>query len=124
MTGLRTFGEIAIGVLFAIGAVFNTVYTLRNSDEFYGGFAEGAWLKPARWFVDDVVIPNATVFTVLLILFQIAVAVLILTRGDLVTAALVAGATFAVLAALASNLGGTVGNLSLAAIQIALALAR
>ena len=124
MNGVRTAGEIGVGVLYAVGAIFNTAYTLRNGDEFYGSFAEGAWFRPARWFVNEVVLPNATIFTVLLIVFQVAVAVLILSRGDLVAAALVGGATFSVLAALASSPGGTVGNLVLAVIQIALALAR
>ena len=124
MTGLRTFAEIAIGLLFSAGAIFNSVYTLRHSDEFYGSFADGAWLNPARWFVEEVVIPNARVFTVLLILFQVAVAAMILTRGDLVGTALVAGAAFAALAALASSPGGTIANLVLAAVQVALAASR
>ena len=46
---------------------------------------------------------------------------MILTRGDLVTAALIAGSVFSVLAALASSPGGTVGNVMLAAIQVVLA---
>ena len=122
MTGLRVVAEIAIGLLYATGAVFNTVYTLSHTDAFYGSFAEGAWLGPARRFINDIVLPNATVFTVALIVLQAAVAVAILTRGDLVRGALIAGATFSVLAALASSPGGTAGNLLLAAIQIALAV--
>lgn len=55
-------------------------------------------------------------------MFQLAVAVAILTRGDLVPAALLSGASFAVLAAVASSPGGTIGNLSVAAIQAALAV--
>jgi hypothetical protein len=124
VTGLRTVAEIAIGVLFAAGAVFNTVYTRSHSDEFYGSFADGAWLSPARSFINNVVLPNATVFTAVLIVFQVLVAIAILSRGDLVTAALYAGAAFAAVAALASNPGGTAGNLALAAIQLALALSR
>jgi hypothetical protein len=124
METLRNFAEIALGVVFGIGAVFNTVYTLSHTDEFYGSFAEGAWLAPGRWFVNQVVLPNATVFTIAVILFQVAVAATILTRGDLVTSALVAGAAFAMLAAFASSPGGTIGNLALAAIQIVLALSR
>lgn len=124
MTALRTVAEIGVGLLYGVGAVFNTVYTLRHGDEFYGSFAEGAWLSPARRFVDRVVLPHDTVFTVLLVLFQAVLAVLILTRGDVVTGALVAGAVFSVLAALASSPGGTVGTLVLAAIQIILAASR
>ena len=81
-------------------------------------------IGPARSLIRDVVIPNARVFTVALIVFQLAIGVLILTRGDLVTPALVAGGTFAGLAALASSPGGTAGNMILAALQFALAAAR
>lgn len=111
-------------MIFSIGAVFNTVYTLSHTDQFYGSFSEGAWFGPARWFVNRVVLPNATVFTIFVIVFQMTVAVLLFTRGDLATVALFAGAGFALLAALASNVGGTVGNLVLAALQLTLALAR
>jgi len=124
MTPLRSIAEVVIGVLFGAGAIFNATYTLGHSDEFYGSFADGAWLPPARWFVREVIIPNATVFTVFLVVFLAAVAVAILTRGDLVRAALFVGAAFAALAAFASNPAGTAGNLALAAIQAALALAR
>ena len=124
MTALRPIIEISIGVLYAVGAVFNTVYTLHHSDKFYGAFVEGAWLGPARWFLRTVVLPNATVFTVSVILFEIVVAIMILTRGDLVRAALIAGAVFSVTAAVVSSPGGTAGNLALAAIQVALALGR
>lgn len=111
-------------MIFAVGAVFNTVYTLSHSQEFYGSFADGAWFGPARWFVDRVVLPNATVFTTLVIVFQVVVAVSIFTRGDLATMALFAGAGFALLAAMASNIGGTIGNLVLGAIQLVLGLTR
>lgn len=124
MTGFRAVMEIAIGLLYGAGAVFNTVYTLSHRDEFYGSFSDGAWLSPARWLIDNVVLPNATLFTVLLIVFQAAVAIAILSRGDLVVAALLAGATFSILAALASSPGGTVGTLVLAAIQLFLAFSR
>lgn len=80
-------------------------------------FAEGAWLSPARWFVDQVMLPNAKAFTVLLILYQATVAALIFTKGGLAAVALIAGAVFSLLAALASSPGGTVGTLPLAVIQ-------
>ena len=123
MTGLRTIAEIGIGVLFGVGAVFHAAYTLRHTDEFYGSFADGAWLSPARWVMSHLVLPNATAVTALLILFQGTVAVLILTRGEF-AAALWAGAAFAGLAALASSPGGTAGNLALAVTQVILAVFR
>lgn len=124
MIALRTGMEIAIGVLYAAGAVFNTAYTLGHGDKFYGAFVEGAWLRPSRWFLRSIVLPNATTFTLALILFEIVVAVLILTRGELVQAGLIAGAIFCAIAAIVSSPGGTIGNLALAAIQTGLALSR
>ncbi len=124
MTGLRTFGEIAMGVIFLVGAGFNSFWTLGHTDEFYGSFADGAWLPPAESLIRDVIMPNGRLFTGLLIAFQTAVGVLVLTRGDLVKAALIVGGVFAVGAALASSPGGTVGNLILAAVQFSLAAAR
>ena len=35
-----------------VGAVFNATYTLGHGDDFYGGFARGAWFAPGRWFVE------------------------------------------------------------------------
>ena len=119
---LRNIGEIGLGVLFGIGAVFNTTYTRTHAEEFYGSFAEGAWLVPARRVIEKVVIPNATVVTVLLVLFGATVAIMILLRGDLVRPALLAGGGFALVAAAASSPGGTVANLALAAIEFTLAL--
>lgn len=123
MSAVRTVAEIGLGVLFGIGAVFNAGSTLRHGDEFYGSFVDGAWFGPGRWIVDRVVRPNAVVFTVLLIAFQVAVATLILSRGELVTAALLAGGVFSTLAALASSPGGTASNLVLAAILFVLVAA-
>lgn len=124
ITGLRVAAEIGVGVLYAIGALFNTVYTLRHGEDFYGSFATGAWLSPARRVVERVVLPNATLFTILLILFEATVAALILTRGEFVAPALIVGAAFAGLAALASSPGGTAGNLALSVVQIVLAASR
>lgn len=116
--------EIAIGLLYVAGAVFNSVYTLSHREEFYGSFAEGAWFRPARRIINTIVLPNSTAFTVVLIVFQATVAAMILTRGDWVAPALYAGAVFSALAALASSPGGTVGNLALTTIQVSLAVSR
>lgn len=70
MATLRAVAEIAIGVVFAAGAVFNTVYTLRHTTEFYEDFAEGAWFGPAESIIRTVIIPNGTLFTALPIAFQ------------------------------------------------------
>lgn len=124
MTTLCLIAEISLGVLYSVGAIFNTVYTLGNTHKFYGAFLAEAWHEPARWLLRTIVLPNATAFTVTLILFEVAVAIMILTRGDLVRVALIAGAIFCAAAAIVSSPGGTISNLALAAIQIALAVSR
>lgn len=116
--------EIAVGALFAVGAAFNVVYTLRNSEEFYGEFADRAWLAPAGRMINRLVIPNGVAFTVLLIVFQMAVAAAVLSRGALVGPALVVGGCFAAVVALFSSPGGAVGNVALATLQFALAWTR
>lgn len=119
---LQSVAEMAVGVVYAAGAVFNTVYTLRHTACFYGDFADGAWLKPAEWFIRNVVIPHGRLFTVILIVFQAAVAVAILTRGDFVEAALLVGGAFSLVVAFFSSPAGTAATLGLAMIQFALAL--
>ena len=85
---LRSVAEIAVGVGFAAGAVFNSVYTLRHSAEFYGAFADGAWLKPADWSMRRVVIPNSTLYHGAAHRAPERVAIAILTRGELAEQAL------------------------------------
>jgi hypothetical protein len=120
----RVVTEIAIGAVYAAGAVFNTTYTLRHTSEFYKTFADRAWLRPTASLVRTVIIPNGTLFTVLLIAFQVTIAIAIFTRGDLVTAALHAGGAFAFVVAFFSSPGGTIANLMLATVQFGLATAR
>lgn len=121
---MRTAAELVIGAIYAIGAVFNTVYTLGHGREFYGDFASGAWLSPAGSLIRDRIVPNSTTFTIGLIVFQLAVAVAILTRTVLAGPALLIGGAFALVVAFFSSPGGTIGNLALAGIQFALAAAR
>ena len=120
----RSVAEVVVGLIYAIGAIFNTVYTLRHAEDFYGDFADGAWLRPAGAFVRDRVVPHGGAFTLALIIIQVAIAVAILSRGSLVVPALVVGGVFALTVAFFSSPGGAIGNLALATIQFALALAR
>lgn len=122
MDQLRSLAEIAFGALFAVGVVFNAVYTRTHGAEFYGSFAKGAWLPPAGVLIERVVIPNDKLVTLAIIVFQASVAVMILTRGDLVRPGLIAGGSFAAGAALASSPRGAIGNLVLAGGMFALAL--
>ena len=81
---VRTVAEIGIGLVYVIGAIFNTLYTRNHGDEFYGSFAEGAWFGPSRAFIKRFVIPHSRLFTYLLIAFQLLVAFAILSRGPFV----------------------------------------
>jgi len=72
----RTF----IGIAYLAAASFNTTYTLSHTSEL-DGYAEGAWFAFLTDFMRDVFIPNATVFMVLVIVFEIAVGLLIMSRG-------------------------------------------
>ena len=118
---IGSIAEIGVGVLFVVGATFNTVYTLRHHRQFYGEFADKAWLGPARSLINRVIVPNGAAFTVAVIVFQIAVAVAIFSRGSAVGPALIIGGCFAALVAAFSSPGGAVGNLALALVQFALA---
>jgi hypothetical protein len=119
---LKNIVEIGLGLLFLVGAIFNASYTLRHGEEFYGSFAASAWFRPSRRLVRSVVIPYARLFTVLLIALQVSIAVMILSRGNLVQYGLIAGAVFSLAAALVSNVPGAIANLALAALLILLAL--
>ena len=81
--------RIFIGVAYLAAAVFNTVYTLPRSDEL-DGYAEGAWFGFLADFMRDVFMPNGELFMTLVIVFEVAVAILILSRGRYVDAGVTA----------------------------------
>ena len=121
---MRSVAEIGLAALFLVGAVFNAVYTLGHTNDFYGGWADSAWFGWARSLLRDQVIPNGVAVTVAAIGCQFAIAALILSRSDLVEAGLVGGGVFAVGAAVFSSPGGFGANLALALAQFALAFTR
>ena len=118
---IRTVTEIVIGVLYAIGAGRQALYVLRHSQEFYGDMADRAWLQPSKTFIEKMLLPNSVVITVLVAVFQAAVAIAILTRGAYVGPALVAGGVFSIVGALTGSPAETVGFGILAAIHFWLA---
>lgn len=121
---LRNILEIGLGNVYLIGAVFNSLYTFRHGDEFYGSFSRGAWLKPAGQTIRKMIIPNSKIFTGLLVVFQVLVALSMLSRGNFLGLGLLAGATFCFIAALVSNTTGAIANLILAGVQLFLFLTR
>jgi len=70
------------GIIYLGAAVFNAAYTLPLSDEpdTFAGYADGAWFGFLTDFIRDVFEPNGTVFMVAVIVFEIAVGLLILSR--------------------------------------------
>lgn len=113
---IRDIFEIGFGIIFLISAIFNTLYTYRNGEEFYGSFADKALLVPAKKLIENVVIPRNKLFTILLVAFLLSLAICILSRGPLVGPALIAGAVFAFGAAFVSNTSGMIANLVLSVI--------
>jgi hypothetical protein len=66
---VRNFLEIGIGALYAIGSLFNLLYTRNHGEEFFGSFAEGALIAPMRKLIQEFIIPHARTFTLLLVSF-------------------------------------------------------
>jgi hypothetical protein len=121
---LRNILEVGVGIVYLIGAVFNSLYTFRHGEEFYGIFARGTWLKPTGQAMRKMVIPQSKMFTGLLVVFQVSAALSILSRGSFVGFGLIAGATFCFIAALVSNTTGAIANFILAGVQLFLLLTR
>ena len=48
LMAFRKAAELTIGVLYAIGAVHQTFYVLRHSEQFYVDMADQAWLPRHR----------------------------------------------------------------------------
>ena len=120
---IRNVAEIGFGILFIIGAIFHSSYTLRHGREIYEGFATNAWFNHYRKLIQNGIIPRAKYFTVLLIIFQASIGLMLLTRGSLVEPALIAGALFSLVIVPASNVRGAMASLILAAVPILLILA-
>lgn len=119
---IRNVAEIGFGVLFIIGAVFHYSYTLRHGREIYKRFATNAWFNEYRKLIQNSIIPHATYFTVFLIFFQASIGLMLLTRGNLVVPALIAGALFSIFIIPASNVRGAIANLILLVVLIFLIL--
>lgn len=72
-----------IGFAYLAAAVFNGIYTLPRTDEpgLLEGYAEGAWSTSLGDFMHDVVMPNDATLMVLVIFFEVAVGLSIMSRG-------------------------------------------
>lgn len=121
---LRNILEVGLGVVYMMGAGFNLAYTLKHGEQFYEGFAKGTWFPPAAWFIRKFVLPTPRMFTITLILFQLFVAVALLSQGAYVGLGLLAGTVFCMYAVFVSNVPGAIANLALAVLQFYLASVR
>lgn len=84
-----------IGIAYLAAAVFNTLYTLPRSDQL-DGYAEGAWFSFLEDFMNDVFMPNGDLFMVLVIVFEVAVGILILSRDPYVSAGVTASVVWVI----------------------------
>jgi hypothetical protein len=120
----RNIIEIGFGCLYLVGAIFNILYTWRHGEAFYGSFADKAMLGLAGQLIRQIVIPHHRFFTGLLIVFQLLVALSILSRGSFVEIGLLAGAAFSFGVVFVSNVPGAIANLVMSIVQLLLAWAR
>lgn len=116
--------EIGLGVLYMIGAGFHLAYTMKHEEQFYESFASKTWFSPTSWFIRRFVIPTPRTFTITLILFQLFVAIALLSQGTYIGLGLLAGTAFCMYAVFVSNVPGAIVNLALAVLQFYLASVR
>jgi hypothetical protein len=90
----RNAARIGFGGFFLAMATYNTTVILPNAAESYTNIAnELAW-PGFDWLMLHLVVPAAVPFTVLLIAFEVAVAVLVLSKGRRVRIGLLAAIAF------------------------------
>jgi hypothetical protein len=91
----RNVARICFGVFFLAMAAYNMFVTLPSAEESFEGFADQSW-PGFDWLVVHLVQPVAVPFVVLLILFEMSVAVLVLSKGRPVRLAQLAALVFLV----------------------------
>lgn len=74
------------GVIYLGAAFFNALYTLPRANEpgTFDGYADGAWFGLLEQFIRDVFAPNGMLFMAAVVVFEIVVGLLILSRGTAV----------------------------------------
>jgi hypothetical protein len=90
----RNAARIAFGGFFLAMATYNTTVVLPNAAESYTNIAnELAW-PGFDWLMLHLVVPAAVPFNVLLIAFEVGVAILVLSKGRRVRVGLLAAVAF------------------------------
>jgi hypothetical protein len=94
---IRTVLRMLVGVIWIAGAIYNALWTLRHP-ELLGddGLARDASLPIYRWFFGDVVAQAPVFWTVLLIIGEIVIGVLTLSKGVMARAGLWGGVAWSV----------------------------
>jgi hypothetical protein len=116
---LAEVARLVSGVYFiAMALGVNAAYLLRHPEQF-DGLADLAVLPAIDWLIREVVRPLATPFTLLLIAFELTVALLILGRGTAVRLGLAAAILFQLAVILVVGAYGLV-NLPVVAVQVLL----
>jgi hypothetical protein len=87
--GLATGVRVVWGLVFVGGAVVNLLVTLPHP-EVYEGFAELAFFPFYRDLLLDVAVPNATLITALVVVFELTAGALVLSTGRLARLGLLA----------------------------------
>lgn len=117
----RTVAEIVIGVLYALGTIYQGLFVLRSSEDFYLTMADRAWIELAKGFIQSLLVPNSLIVTILVVVFQGLLAVAILSRGPFVAPALIAGGVFSLVGAFTGSPAETIGFVGLAGMHFWLA---
>jgi hypothetical protein len=89
----RDAARIGFGGFVLAMAAYNTTMVLPDAAEAYRGVAELSW-PGFDWLMLHLVVPAAVPFTVLLIAFEVGVAVLVLSKGRWVRVGLLAAMAF------------------------------
>jgi hypothetical protein len=87
-------GRAVLAAVYLGGAVWHSAYTVGHARAVYEAFGDMAWLPPYQWLIRELVVPNGAAFTLALIAFEATVGILLLGRGGLARAGLVAGIAF------------------------------
>lgn len=80
--------------LFGVSAVFNAVVTVPNAAEVFEAFRDMAWLGGYRDMIDVIALANPTAFALLLVVFEVMVAVLLASRTRWVRVGVAAAVAF------------------------------
>jgi hypothetical protein len=90
----RNAARIAFGGFFLTMAAYNTTVVLPNAAASYTNIADELAWPGFDWLMLHLVVPAAVPFTVLLIAFEVGVAVLVLSKGRGVRVGLLAAVAF------------------------------